>query len=72
MATHSSILAWEMPWVEQPGWLQNMGSQSDTTEYTYAFVYSFACLVIICFGCAGPSLRHLVPVVAMLRPRCSM
>ena len=27
MATHSSILAWEMPWTEEPGRLQSMGSQ---------------------------------------------
>ena len=27
MATHSSILAWEMPWTEEPGGLQFMGSQ---------------------------------------------
>ena len=27
MATHSSILAWEIPWTEEPGWLQFMGSQ---------------------------------------------
>ena len=25
MATHSSILAWEIPWTEEPGWLQFMG-----------------------------------------------
>ena len=30
MATHSSILAWEMPWTEEPGGLQTMGSQSQT------------------------------------------
>ena len=30
MATHSSILAWEIPWTEQPGGLQSMGSQSRT------------------------------------------
>ena len=28
MATHSSILAWEIPWTEEPGGLQSMGSQS--------------------------------------------
>ena len=28
MATHSSILAWEMPSTEEPGGLQSMGSQS--------------------------------------------
>ena len=27
MATHSSILAWRIPWTEQPGRLQSMGSQ---------------------------------------------
>ena len=28
MATHSSILAWRMPWTEEPGELQSMGSQT--------------------------------------------
>ena len=28
MATHSSILAWEIPWTEEPGGLQSMGSQT--------------------------------------------
>ena len=27
MAPHSSILAWEIPWTEEPGGLQSMGSQ---------------------------------------------
>ena len=27
MATHSRVLAWEIPWTEKPGWLQSMGSQ---------------------------------------------
>jgi len=32
MATHSSILAWKIPWTEKPGRLQSMGLQeSDTT-----------------------------------------
>ena len=30
MATHSSILAQEMPWTEEPGGLQSMASQSQT------------------------------------------
>ena len=30
MATHSTILAWEIPWTEEPGRLQSMGSQSWT------------------------------------------
>ena len=33
IATHSSILAWRIPWTEEPGRLQSMGSQVlDTTE----------------------------------------
>ena len=28
MAIHSSILAWEIPWTEEPGGLQSMASQS--------------------------------------------
>ena len=27
MATHSSVLAWKIPWTEEPGGLQSMGSQ---------------------------------------------
>ena len=27
MATHSSILAWKIPWTEEPGGLQSLGSQ---------------------------------------------
>ena len=30
-ATHSSILAWEIPWTEEPGGLQSMGSQKGQT-----------------------------------------
>ena len=32
MATHSSILAWRITWKEEPGRLQSMGWQTDTTE----------------------------------------
>ena len=34
MATHSSILAWQIPWTEKPGELQSMGccKESDMTE----------------------------------------
>ena len=30
MATHSSALAWKIPWTEDPGRLQSLGSQSQT------------------------------------------
>jgi len=31
MATHSSILAWEIPWAEEPGGLHFLGSQKSGT-----------------------------------------
>ena len=34
MATHSSILAWEVPWTEELGRLPSMGLQRDMTEHT--------------------------------------
>ena len=35
MATHSSILAWRIPWTEEPGGLQSIGSKKGhTTEVT--------------------------------------
>ena len=32
MATHSSILAWEIPWTEEPGGQQFMGLQKNRTQ----------------------------------------
>ena len=34
MATHSSILAWGIPWIEEPGGLQSKGSQRATNTHT--------------------------------------
>ena len=34
MATHSNILAWEIPWTEEPGGLQSMGSQRIRHDFT--------------------------------------
>ena len=43
MATQSSILAWEIPWTEEPGGLQSMGLQkkSDTTEQLSTHTHKF-------------------------------
>ena len=44
MAPHSSTLAWKIPWTEEPGRLQSMGSlESDTTEQLY-FHFSLSCI----------------------------
>ena len=44
MATHSSILAWTIPWAEEPCGLQSMGRKesdtTETTEHTHALLYS--------------------------------
>ena len=32
MATHSSVLAWEIPWTGEPGGLQSMASQKGQTQ----------------------------------------
>ena len=42
MATHSSILAWRIPWTEEPGGLQSMGLQragQDQGTNTFTFTY---------------------------------
>ena len=40
MATHSSTLAWKIPWMEEPGRLQSMGLQSQTrlSDFTGSLV----------------------------------
>ena len=44
MATHSSILAWKIPWTEKPGRLQSMASQRwDTTDHVHACAHTWAC-----------------------------
>ena len=49
MATCSSILAWKIPWTEEPGRLQSWGrKESDTTEVTWHI-----CILIL-----GPRLRE--------------
>ena len=39
MATHSSISAWRIPWTEEPGGLQSMGSQSWTRLSDLAYLH---------------------------------
>ena len=42
MAAHSSILAWKIPWREEPGSLQSLGSQSRTrlSEEAHTFTHT--------------------------------
>ena len=41
MATHSSTLAWKIPWTEEPGSLQSMGSKESDTAKGLHFPFSF-------------------------------
>ena len=45
MATHSSILAWKIPWMEEPGRLQSTGSQR--VEYNRGLHFHFQTSFII-------------------------
>ena len=43
MPTHFSILAWEIPWTEEPGWLQSMWWQKLRLLFTTKCSYTHAC-----------------------------
>ena len=55
MATHSSILAWEIPWAEEPGELKSMGVAKSQTllsnkqQQQYMFVYMY--MLVWIFKC---------------------
>ena len=62
MATHSSVLAWRIPWTEEPGGLQSMGLlESDTTERLH-FHFSLSC---IAEGNGNPLQARVLEWVAM-------
>ena len=42
MATHCNILAWRIPWTEEPGGLQSIGLKEGATEHNR--------LAMVCFG----------------------
>ena len=44
MAPHSSTLAWKIPWTEEPGGLQSMGSLSWTRLSNFPFTFHFHAL----------------------------
>ena len=41
MAPHSSTLAWKIPWMEEPGRLQSMGSLRVGHDFTFTFTFTF-------------------------------
>ena len=44
MAPYSSTLAWKIPWTEEPGGLQSMGSLSQTRLSNFTFTFHFPAL----------------------------
>ena len=48
MATHSSILAWRIPWMEEPGGLQSMGSQRVGHNWATSLTQGFSSLWLLC------------------------
>ena len=70
MATHSSILAWRIPWTEDPGGLQSMGSQeSDMTQRLHHHHHHYGCAgVLLCtgFSAVATSRATLVTVLGLL------
>ena len=44
MAPHCSTLAWKIPWMEEPGRLQSMGSRRVGDYFTFTFTFHFHAL----------------------------
>ena len=53
MTSHCRILAWKIPWMEEPGRLQSMGSQR--VRHHWATSFSFSLLLMRIRMCAGPA-----------------
>ena len=53
MATHSSILAWEIPWTEEPGGLYSPWccKESDTTSTTKIYLVKAMVFPVVMNGC---------------------
>ena len=61
MATHSSILAWEIPWTEEPGGLQSMGSKrvgydlvSKQQQHIHVPIYIYMYMCVYIYVCKCP------------------
>ena len=62
MATHSSILAWEIPWTEEPGGLQSMGHKElDTTEQLTTAT------TILCYYCGYKDRQTWIFITSLLK-----
>ena len=73
MATHSSILAWRIPWTEEPGELQSIGSQRVrhdlATEQQQLFASVFLSVKLECLRTARRSNQSILKEIS---PECSL
>ena len=54
MATHSSVLAWKIPWTEEPGGLQSMGLQRVRQDWvTNTFTFTIMSTLVLDVGYQG-------------------
>ena len=65
MATHSSILAWKMPWTKEPGGLQSMASQGrpQLSDFTFTFHSPFGIHTFVFSICISISALQIVSSV---------
>ena len=68
LATHSSILAWEIPWTEEPGEIQFMGSQRSRTRLSdWACTHALQELIVLQRASGKPRLDSCVTAVRAMR-----
>ena len=51
MSTHPGILAWRIPWTEEPGGLQSMGLQRVGHNRTHTYTYNTKFIISTIFKC---------------------
>ena len=71
METHSSTLAWRIPWREEPGRLQSMGSQRVGHDWATSLSLSL-CKTLVCFTTTCDYLDHFSGFTCLLTNRMSL
>ena len=67
MATHFSILAWKIPWMEKPGGLRYMGhKESDTTEQLSDWAHMHTYPLSTCLLESLPAAYSPVPILVLI------
>ena len=74
MATHSSVLAWSIPWMEEPGRLQSMGSQRVGHDWATSFPFQLPNFRVLEIMCRTKSLFLLIKRLwlGVCVPTCKM